>query len=83
MILKVVNMLDQPQNTAIDLQGADKLAGTARAIVLASPKAADENTFDAPTKVAPREESVRNIAPLFRYTFPANSITVLRIPQVQ
>jgi alpha-L-arabinofuranosidase len=83
LILKVVNMLDQPQNTAIDLQGAHKLAGTARAIVLASPKAADENTFDAPTKVAPREESVRNIAPLFRYTFPANSITVLRIPQVQ
>lgn len=81
LILKVVNMLSQPQETAIRLHGAGRLAPSARAIVLASSSADDENTFDAPTKVAPREESVSGIAPSFRHTFPANSITVLRIPR--
>jgi alpha-L-arabinofuranosidase len=60
---------------------AGRLAATAKAIVLTSAGAADENTFDAPTKVAPREESVPGIGAAFHHTFPANSITVLRVPR--
>jgi alpha-L-arabinofuranosidase len=81
LILKVVNLLDRPQDTAIRLQGAGKLAETGRAVVLASASADDENTFEAPTKVVPREEPLSGIAPAFRHTFPAHSITVLRIPR--
>jgi alpha-L-arabinofuranosidase len=83
LILKVVNMSDKAQETAMTLQEAGKLASTARAIVLTSVSADDENTFDEPTKVAPHEESVGGIATTFRHTFPANSITVLRIPRTQ
>lgn len=81
LILKVVNMLGRAQETAINLQGAGSLSSTAQAIVLASASADDENTFDAPTKVAPRKEPVGGIGAAFRHTFPANSITVLRIPR--
>jgi len=81
LILKVVNLADRPQETALDLRGAGKLAATARAIVLAAPSADDENTFDAPTRVAPRESAVGGVGPTFRHTFPAHSITVLRIPR--
>jgi alpha-L-arabinofuranosidase len=51
--------------------------------VLTSASADDENTFDAPAKVAPRQESVGGVAPDFHYTFPASSITVLRIVREQ
>jgi alpha-L-arabinofuranosidase len=82
VILKVVNMLDRPQETAISLQGSGgKLGTSARAIVLTSSSAGDENTFDAPTRVALHEASIDGLAETFQHTFPANSVTVLRIPR--
>ncbi len=83
VILKVVNMLNRAQETNFTLEGAGKLGPVARAIVLASASADDENTFDTPTRVAPREVSVSGIGPKFSHTLPANSITVLRIPRGQ
>jgi len=83
LILKVVNMAGRPQDTAIRLQGAGRFASTARAVVLTSSSADDENTFDSPAKVAPREECVGGIGADFRRCFPANSITVLRISRKQ
>ena len=47
--------------------------------VLASPNAADENSLEQPTKVAPKTQSLEIPGPAFSHTFPANSVSVLRV----
>ncbi|HEV3049985.1 MAG TPA: alpha-L-arabinofuranosidase C-terminal domain-containing protein, partial [Longimicrobium sp.] len=78
-VLKVVNAAGQPLDTAIDLRGAGEGRVRGRAAVLTSADPHAENSFDAPAKVAPREEAVRATLPEFRHTFPAHSVTVLRL----
>ena len=58
LILKVVNGNEQSLDTRVDFQGAKKLAGTGREIVLASDKPTDENTLANPTKVSPKSRTV-------------------------
>ena len=79
IILKVVNAANAPADTAIDLKDAGNLAPTATATVLASASPDDENSLDEPTKVTPKEITIQNVAPSFRHTFPANSVTVMRL----
>ena len=79
IILKTVNASDAPLATAIALPGAGKLAPQAPAWVLTSASPDDENSFDAPAKIAPKEEALSNVAPEFPHTFPAHSVTVMRL----
>ena len=59
-----------------------KLASDATAIVLTSAGPDDENSFETPMKIAPREETVAISGPSFARTFPAYSLTVLRLKPV-
>jgi alpha-L-arabinofuranosidase len=79
VILKVVNVAEDPVTTTIQLDGAGKLLGPATALLLTSGDPNDENTLDEPTKVAPvkREIEVRDAR--LRETFPGNSVTVIRV----
>lgn len=79
IILKVVNVATAPADTTIELQGAQSLASTAAATVLTSASGDDENSFAEPLKIAPKEEVIQNVGANFRHTFPANSVTVLRV----
>lgn len=79
IILKVVNASAVPVKTHIDLNGAATLTETGKAIVLTSASALDENTLDAPTKVAPKTEDLQWKGPTLNHVFPANSLTVLRL----
>ncbi|MBM3889437.1 MAG: alpha-L-arabinofuranosidase, partial [Verrucomicrobia bacterium] len=78
LILKVVNGNSQPLATDIVLKGRSKVK-TATAIVLTSASPEDENTLDEPTKVVPKTETLNITSPSFCHTFPANSVTVLRL----
>jgi alpha-L-arabinofuranosidase len=78
VILKVVNVSSAAQETDIRLNGV-KVRPTAKAIVLASDKPEAENTLDQPTKVSPVTLTLTNAGAAFRHTFPANSVTVLRL----
>jgi alpha-L-arabinofuranosidase len=78
VILKVVNVSRADQETDLRLEGA-KVAPTAKAIVLASDKPEDENTLNQPTKVSPVTHTLTQAGAAFRHTFPANSVTVLRL----
>jgi alpha-L-arabinofuranosidase len=78
-ILKVVNVSRENQETAIKLTGA-AVAGSGTAIVLASEKPEDENSLDQPLKVAPVTRTVTCSGSDLRYSFPPNSVTVLRLP---
>jgi len=79
VILKVVNVSDASQDTQIDLRGAAPTIQSATATVLTSADPADENTVDQPNKVAPITRPADITTPKFRYTFPAHSVTILRL----
>jgi alpha-L-arabinofuranosidase len=79
VILKVVNASFAAQKTDIHLAGADKVLPSGTAIVLSSEKPTDENTLDNPTKVSPVTHQIQDAAKDFKYTFPADSVTVLRL----
>ncbi|HEY9509617.1 MAG TPA: hypothetical protein VIV82_07125 [Verrucomicrobiae bacterium] len=61
------------------LNDASILPGTAKAVVLTSASAKDENTLEEPLKVSPREEDVRFNGSRFTRSFPGNSFTILRV----
>ena len=79
VILKVVNVTEENVPTEITLNGLDRLAGTAQALVLTSEKATDENTLENPTKVAPVAQAIPINGRSLQHDFPGNSVTVLRI----
>jgi len=78
LILKVVNVSTENQETEVALNGG-KPAAQAIAIVLASDKPGDENTLDQPNRVRPVESTIPCSGPTFHHTFPANSISVVRL----
>ncbi|MEV0242333.1 alpha-L-arabinofuranosidase C-terminal domain-containing protein [Streptomyces sp. NPDC050674] len=78
LIVKVVNAQSAEARTAVDLGGA-KVASTARVTTLAADEDAVNTETDTP--VTPVTSTFRGVAEKFTYTFPANSVTFLRIKQ--
>ncbi len=76
VIIKLVNTAPTPMPISLVLQGAGKLASSAKATVLAGddPKAVDAQAVSPKVAQLP-------VAPTFDYQAPANSLTVIRIPQ--
>ena len=79
VILKVVNVSSEEQDTEIIFQGV-QMHSKATALVLKSDRPEDENSLAEPEKVAP---FLRNIkcagGATMRHNFPANSVTVMRL----
>ena len=82
VVVIVVNPYAEARAAVIDLHGAKNVAPEAKAIVLTSGSPDDDNSFQAPTKVAPHEEMVSIDGLSFAHTFPANSLTILRLKSV-
>ncbi|MET9379642.1 alpha-L-arabinofuranosidase C-terminal domain-containing protein [Streptomyces sp. NPDC002928] len=78
LIVKVVNAQASQARTAVDLGGA-KVASKARVTTLAA--APDAVNSETSTAVTPVTSTFEGVADKFTYTFPANSITFLRIKQ--
>ena len=78
IIVKVVNAAAEPQQMTLQLNGVPKLGGRATATVLTSDNPLDENTFEQPTKIVPRTSPLK-VSATTTHTFPANSLTILRI----
>ncbi|MDN3293237.1 alpha-L-arabinofuranosidase C-terminal domain-containing protein [Streptomyces ficellus] len=76
LVVKVVNAQATPARTRIDL-GTSKVAPTARMTTLQGAPDAVHTADEQP--VQPRESTLRGIARNFTYTFPAHSVTFLRI----
>jgi alpha-L-arabinofuranosidase len=79
LIVKVVNSGPSAAAMTLQLQGA-AAGSTATVHVLTSANPLDENSFEAPTRVAPRTSTRRVAGSSFAHTFPAHSLTILRIP---
>ncbi|MFE7443847.1 alpha-L-arabinofuranosidase C-terminal domain-containing protein [Streptomyces chartreusis] len=78
LIVKVVNAQPAEARTAIDLGGA-RVASTARVTTLAADQDAVNTETDAP--VTPATSTFSGVTDRFTYTFPANSVTFLRLKQ--
>ncbi len=79
IIVKVVNVSDQDQPLLVSLNGATYVAPSATLTTLTGQNA-DVNTLDAPTRIAPVTSILHNVGPRFMHTFPARSVSILRIP---
>jgi len=79
VILKVVNVSAAAVDTPVDLRGSGTAVKSATATVLTSADPADENTLEEPEKVAPKTKPVPIRSAKFRHTFPAHSVTILRL----
>jgi alpha-N-arabinofuranosidase len=79
LTIKMVNVTENPQATAITIDGALGLAPTGKAITL-SGKPEETNSITDPTHLVPVETDVPGVGPSFSYTFPPYSVTVLKLP---
>lgn len=79
IILKTVNVSNSDYDTEIKLDGVKQVRPQGQATVLSSADPADENSIAAPLKVVPVQQELQNAAASFHHTFPANSVTVLRL----
>lgn len=79
IVVKVVNAEATPYKTTINLKGATGIQPVGQVITLSSASLNDENTFDQPTKISPRQESFQQFANTFDMEFKPYSFTVLRI----
>ncbi|GGZ07892.1 alpha-L-arabinofuranosidase C-terminal domain-containing protein [Streptomyces poonensis] len=79
LIVKVVNAQSADARTAIDLGGAKVASKKAKVTTLAA--APDAVNTETETPVKPEQSVFTGVSDRFTYTFPANSITFLRIKQ--
>jgi alpha-L-arabinofuranosidase len=79
VILKVVNTGEDALPTALTLEGVGQVEPTARAIVLAGKSPEVENSFEQTSNVAPIEATIAGVSASFKHTFPAYSVTVMRV----
>ena len=79
LIVTVVNPFADARTADIELHGTTRVAPDALATVFTSTSADDENSFESPRKVAPRNEAIKIPGATFPHIFPANSLTILRL----
>ena len=79
VILKVVNPLSKPVAAEVRLAGVTRLDGPVTATVLTSEKGEDENTLDQPARVSPRTAVLQPGDNVLKHSFPAKSLTILRL----
>jgi alpha-N-arabinofuranosidase len=78
IILKVVNATARPIVVKINLKDVARI-GPGSETVLAGSSLNDVNSFVEPQKVAPQTRAFKPGHPVFKHTFPGNSLTVLRV----
>jgi alpha-L-arabinofuranosidase len=78
IILKVVNATAKTISAKIDLKDVER-TGTGSETILTGTDLNDVNSLAAPKKVAPKIRACKPRGPIFKHTFPGNSLTVLRL----
>jgi alpha-L-arabinofuranosidase len=77
IILKVVNLRENPRTVKVALQGIGGVARQAQLITL-SGAPTDVNTLDAPEKVAPKRMTIDDASTTFTQELPGCSVNILR-----
>jgi len=79
IVVKAINYDDQPFQADLETAGLERVQPEARMIVLTADDVTANNSLDQPRQVIPRESRLRVAGPAFTHTFPARSLTLLRI----
>jgi alpha-L-arabinofuranosidase len=79
VIVKFVNAGDAPVSVLLKLAGAGSVGSEARSEVLTGAAKSDCNSFEQPARVAPVAVEIPVSGVEFPHTFPAKSLTVLRL----
>lgn len=78
LVIKVVNGTEQPYRRSFAIDGAKTVMPIGRVITLSgSPQ--DENSFEQPTKLAPRTNLFGKFGKQFDYEFAPMSYTIMRV----
>lgn len=78
VFLKIVNFSDTESTTTLNLEGVKSLGSKAQGWVL-SGDLKSANSIADPTKISPKELKLTSVSKSFKHTFPAHSVTVLRL----
>jgi alpha-L-arabinofuranosidase len=79
VVIKAINTGPDAASITFDLAGAPRVAATGHLTVLSSPDPNDENSFEAPAKIAPVTTTISGLARTFTRTLPPYSLSVLRV----
>jgi alpha-L-arabinofuranosidase len=79
IIIKVANVSGESIDTHINIDGVTSVGSSAEVSTLTSADPRDENTLDAPMKIAPKSKTIQGVAKEFHYTFDPNSVTIMRL----
>ena len=79
IILKVVNPQATAQTVNFKLDGVKTVKSDGTHIQLTGTSLKDMNSITEPTKVAPKTSQITGLSPNFSRTFPAYSVTVIKI----
>ena len=79
LIIKFTNASNEPYRAQLKIDNATQIENKGTAITLAAKSLKDENSFEEPLKIAPKQSSFDGFSNDFSYTFAANSLTVLRV----
>jgi alpha-L-arabinofuranosidase len=79
IVVKAINLGNEPVAGKLDLSGVANLAATAQAMVLQAASLSDNNSLEQPQRVMPVESVVSGVSNDFSHEFPARSLTVLRM----
>ena len=79
IIIKVVNALNEPFSTAINLSNVASVESQGKVITLSANSLYDENDFENPDKIHPVESVYDKFSKSFNMTFEPNSFTILRV----
>lgn len=79
VVLKVANTSGTAEECEVEMAGLSSVSAEGTEVRLTSDFPNDENSFDAPRRVSPVKRKVSGLGKSFRYTFPAHSVTILRM----
>jgi len=79
LIVRVINTSSEDVSTMLNLRGVDHLRSKAELTILKSDRPDDNNSLDNPTKVVPLTCTITGVDTEFAHTFPAYSLTVMRL----
>ena len=80
VVLKATNYANKQVRAEIQLDGAERVGGAGRQIVIQSEKLDNENTLDNPRRIVPQERPLPNCAKHFSVMLAPQSVNVLCIP---
>jgi alpha-L-arabinofuranosidase len=80
LVIKTINAASEPIMADLNIDNAAGLEKSAQMIVLKSDRAGDNNSLENPKQIVPIASSLPIEGAAFAREFPANSLTILRIP---